>query len=66
MKPVSVVEVYTAKFSNSLFSLKIKESLIIEKMHCNEYWKSLSQQLLLEVYLYILFCFHPSVFRLFL
>ena len=32
MKPVSVVEIYTTKFSHSLFLLKIKENLMsIEK-----------------------------------
>ena len=37
MKPVSVVEVYTTKFSHSLFLLKIKEnSMSIEKMYSNE------------------------------
>ena len=50
MKPVSVVEVYTTKFSYSLSLLKIYENLMsIEKMYYNESRKSLSQQLLFEV-----------------
>ena len=50
MRPVSVVEVYTTKFSYSLSLLKIYENLMsIEKMYCNESQKSLSQQLLFEV-----------------
>ena len=48
MSLVSVVEVYTTKFSHCLFLLKIYENLMsIEKMHCNGSQNSLSPQILL-------------------
>ena len=47
MKPVSVVEVYTTKFSHSLFLLKILENLIsVEKIYSSESHNSLSRQIL--------------------
>ena len=53
MKPESVVEVYTTKFSHCLLLLKIKENFrSIEKMYCSETRKSLSQPLLFEVSLF--------------
>ena len=50
MKPVSVVEVYTSKFCDSFFLLKVWENVMsVEKIYCNKSRKSLSQQLLFEV-----------------
>ena len=61
MKPVSLIKVYTTKFSYSLFLLKIKENLMsIEKIFCNESQKSLSQYLFFEVSLFR-FQFLPAI-----
>ena len=52
MKPVSVVEIYTLKFCDSLILLKIHENLIsTEKLYCNESRKSLNQKRLFKIYL---------------
>ena len=48
-----LVKVYTTKFSQRLFLLKIKKNLIsIEKMCYNEFQKALSEQLLFEFSLF--------------
>ena len=64
MKHVSVVEVYTTKFSHSLFLLKIEENLMsVEKMYCNGSGKSLTPQLLFEVfYLGFILFLHFSIY----
>ena len=50
MKYVNVVEVYTSKFSHSMFLLKIL--CLLKKCILSESQKSLSQQLLVEVSLF--------------
>ena len=68
MKPVSAVEFYTTKISDSLFLLKIWENLMsIEQMYCNESWKSLSPQLFLKfVYLGFISFLHVSIWTVIL
>ena len=55
MKPISVVDAYTTKFSHSLFLKNISEILMsIEKIYCDEFRELLSQQLLFEVSLFMI------------
>ena len=54
MKPAGVVEAYTTKISYCLLLLKISEnSMAIEKTYFSESRKSLSRQLLFQVFLYL-------------
>ena len=51
MKPAGVVEAYTSKISYCLLLLKISEnSMAIEKTYFSESRKSLSRQLLFQVF----------------
>ena len=54
MKPAGVVEAYTTKISYCLLLLKISEnSMAIAKTYFSESRKSLSRQLLFQVFLYL-------------
>ena len=64
MKPVSVFEVYTTKFSYSLFFNENLGKLdVFWKIYCSESRKSSSQQLLLEFSLFR-FCFVSALLHL--